>query len=105
MAWRDVSPEELPDLLALPGLVVVDQRDEAARSRGQLPGAQGANERLLRELIGRRGKAPPILVYCYHGNQSRELCDFLAQFGLPTVFNLAGGWQALENVGLRVPCD
>ena len=37
------------------------------------------------------------MFYCYHGNQSRELCDFLGQLGLNRVYNLVGGWEAWEN--------
>lgn len=97
MSWQDIHPEELDGLLQTEGLVVIDQRDEATRSHGQLLQAQPVNEQLIGKLVRHRSKAPPVLMYCYHGNQSRELCDFLAQLGLPEVYNLKGGWQALAQ--------
>ncbi|MCU7960469.1 MAG: hypothetical protein KZQ58_10835 [gamma proteobacterium symbiont of Bathyaustriella thionipta] len=97
MSWQDIQAEELDALLQSGELLVIDQRDERTRSHGQLPHAQVVSEQLIQRLVRLRSKAPPVLVYCYHGNQSRELCEFLAQFGLPEVYNLAGGWQALEQ--------
>ena len=94
MSYRDVQPDALAVVTAMPGLTIIDQRDEATRSRGELPGAVPPGDALIAQLVRRRRKNPPILVYCYHGNQSRDLCAFLAQLGLQQVFNLAGGWDA-----------
>jgi hypothetical protein len=59
--------------------------------------AQPASDAIINGLVRQRRQDPAVLVYCYHGNQSRELCDFLAQLGLNRVYNLAGGWEAWEN--------
>ncbi len=97
MSYLDIQPEHLASIAKIPGLTIIDQRDELTRSRGQLPGALAPSEALLSSLVRQRRANPPVLVYCYHGNQSRELCAFLAQFGLEEVYNLAGGWAALEQ--------
>ncbi len=97
MYYHDIQPEVLASIVAIPGLTIIDQRDELTRSRGQLPGAVTPSENLITSLVHQRRKNPPILVYCYHGNQSRELCAFLTQFGLQQVFNLVGGWDALQR--------
>lgn len=94
MSYRDVQPQDLASVTAIPGLTIIDQRDEATRGRGELPGAVAPSENLIAGLIRQRSENPPVLVYCYHGNQSRGLCAFLAQLGLKQVFNLAGGWDA-----------
>ncbi|MEJ2455103.1 MAG: ankyrin repeat domain-containing protein [Candidatus Thiodiazotropha sp.] len=94
MSYQDVQPEALASVTALPDLTIIDQRDELTRSRGQLPGALAPRENLIASLVQQRHKNPAVLVYCYHGNQSRELCAFLSQLGLNQVFNLAGGWEA-----------
>ncbi len=97
MSYYDIHPELLSRITAIPGLIIIDQRDELSRSRGQLPGSVTPSEELIAGLVRRRGDNPPVLVYCYHGNQSRELCAFFAQFGLSQIYNLEGGWQALEQ--------
>lgn len=102
MDYRDVEPYALAKVMAIPGLTIIDQRDEATRSRGGLPGALPPSDALLTRIVRERHIDPPVLIYCYHGNQSRDLCAFLAQLGLRRVFNLAGGWEALQN-GLQQP--
>ncbi|MES9972028.1 MAG: rhodanese-like domain-containing protein [Candidatus Thiodiazotropha sp.] len=94
MSYQDIQPESLDALTEMPGLTIIDQRDMLTRSRGELPGAVAPTDALITSLIQKRGQNPPVLVYCYHGNQSRNLCSFLGQLGLKQVFNLAGGWEA-----------
>ncbi len=97
MSYHNIHPELLGRIMAIPGLIIIDQRDEMSRSRGQLPGSVSPSEELMAALVRRRREDPPVLVYCYHGNQSRDLCAFLTQFGLSQVYNLEGGWQAVEQ--------
>jgi thiosulfate sulfurtransferase len=97
MNYQDVYPEELAAVMAMPDLTIIDQRDEASRGRGELTGAVAASDETIANLMRKRRRNPPVLVYCYHGNQSRDLCAFLSQLGLEQVFNLAGGWDALMH--------
>lgn len=97
MSYRDIEPEGLSEVTSLPGVTIIDQRDGLTRSLGELPGAVPPSDKLIAGLVRRRRENPPVLVYCYHGNQSRDLCRFLGQLGLQQVFNLAGGWQALQS--------
>jgi rhodanese-related sulfurtransferase len=96
LTYRDIQADELDAFLNREDLVVIDMRDTATQSAGQLPRAQLPSDTLISALAKRRRLAPPVLVYCYHGNSSRDLCAFLSQLGLPEVYNLAGGWAAWE---------
>jgi len=73
-----------------------ENRDDATRSKGELAGAVAPDDALMSKLVQQRRQNPPVLVYCYHGHQSRDLCAFLSQFGLQQVYSLAGGWEALQ---------
>lgn len=97
MNYRDIDPADIGDLLARDGLVVLDMRDPGHQSAGTLPGAQPANDAVVGGLMRKRRANPPVLVYCYKGVQSRELCAFLAQMGLTDVYNLTGGWEGWTN--------
>lgn len=97
MSYRDVEPAGLAEVFALPGLTIIDQRDDVSRREGHLEGSLAAEEQVLAQLVRQRRNDPPVLVYCYHGNQSRDLCRFLVQLGLQRVYNLAGGWDALQK--------
>lgn len=96
MTYRDIEPAEVAALLAEDGRVIFDVRDEASYARGHLDGARPATEAALKAIMRERRRQPPVLVYCYHGNSSRDLCAFIAGLGFERVYNLAGGWQAWE---------
>lgn len=96
MSYQDIQAGDLQTLLQREELLVIDMRDASSQASGRLPKARPADDALISSLAKRRRQAPPVLVYCYHGNISRELCGFLAQFGLPEVYNLSGGWAAWE---------
>lgn len=94
MGYQDIQPQALEEILGLSGITVIDQRDDASRQSGELPGALAPSDALMTRLIRQRRQNLPVLVYCYHGNQSRDLCLFLVQLGLTQVYNLVGGWDA-----------
>lgn len=97
MSYQDIHVSEVEQLLELEGLVIIDHRDPQARARGQLPNALPSSDAVMHSIMRRRRSNPPVLVYCYHGNSSRDLCSLLSQLGLSRVYNLAGGWQAWES--------
>ncbi len=97
MSYQDIHASEVAELLQTEGLLVIDQRDPQTQSKGQLANAQPASDAVINQLMRARRQDPPVLVYCYHGNQSRDLCSFLSKFGLNRVYNLEGGWEAWQH--------
>lgn len=97
MSYHDILPAEIAALCNEDGLLILDTRDPASFARGHLDSAQPVNDQLLRQLMKDRQLNRPILVYCYHGNSSRDICQFIAGFGYGRVYNLVGGWQGWEQ--------
>lgn len=96
MKYQDLPVDQLEAFLQQSEVTVIDIRDPQTRSQGELAGAQSASDDLVGKLVMRRKYDPVVLVYCYHGNSSRELCEFLGGMGLKQVYNLVGGWAAIE---------
>jgi rhodanese-related sulfurtransferase len=93
MSYHDIHPAKLQDLRAEPDLLILDMRDPASLAQGRIEGAQAVSDALLGQLMKRRQRERPVVVYCYRGNSSRDLCQFIAGFGYARVYNLVGGWQ------------
>lgn len=96
MNYQDLSPADAQLLLEQEEAIVFDIRDSASIAQGQMTGAQPVTDQALMQMIKARQRNRPVLVYCYHGNSSREMCQFIAGMGFTRVYNLAGGWQAWE---------
>ncbi|MBW8370720.1 MAG: ankyrin repeat domain-containing protein [Thiobacillus sp.] len=93
MNYHDLHPTQLQNLRTEPELLILDMRDPATYAQGRIEGAEPVSDALLRKLMKSRQRERPVLVYCYHGNSSRDLCQFIAGFGCTRVLNLVGGWQ------------
>ncbi len=94
MSYKNIEAHAVGELLARDDVVVIDTRDGFAQSQGRLPKAQPANDDVIGSLMMKRRSNPPVLVYCYEGHSSRDMCTFLHQMGLSEVYNLVGGWAA-----------
>ena len=98
MTYQDIHATDVGTLLQRDDLTVIDMRDSQSQDRGRLPSAQPSSDAVINTLISKRRSNPAVLVYCYQGNSSRDLCSFLTQLGLTQVYNLQGGWDAWERV-------
>lgn len=92
MSYKTLLADQASEFLQQPDVVVLDHRDVRSYSSDHLPGAMLVNDALIMHL--RKKRQVPILVYCYHGNSSKDLCNLLINFGCKNVHNLEGGWQA-----------
>lgn len=95
----EVSPEELFDLMQLPGprefrLIDVREEDEFQICRldwAELIPLSSLSSEAPRRLVD---KDRPIVVYCHHGMRSQRACEWLRSVGYENVFNLTGGIEA-----------
>jgi ankyrin repeat protein len=95
MTFKTLTVEQVDEFLTQPEVIVLDHRDAASFARAHLPDAKPVGDTLLMKM--RRGnKQAPVLVYCYHGNSSKDIATLLVNFGFSNVYNLEGGWQAWE---------
>lgn len=94
MTYETLFANRVEELLRDDNTVILDHRDPRSFAEDHLPGALPVTDANIGKLIRSREYDRPVLVYCYHGNSSRDLCKFIMQFGFRKVYNLEGGWQA-----------
>ncbi len=97
MACKDLRVEQLESFLQQPNTIVIDIRDIRSYITGHLPGAKHIDGPTMSNLIQQRKNQPSVLVYCYHGNSSRDMAGIISRLGFSNVSNLVGGWQAWLN--------
>ncbi len=74
--------------------LVLDARDAGSFATSCIDGAQPISSANLGAVIGATAKTRPILIYCYHGNASREYAQTFSDFGFSEVYSLDGGYEA-----------
>ncbi len=97
MSFRDIQASDAVSLLHSEHVLVLDMRDASSFASGHIHSAKLVDDPTILRLIRSKDYDKPILVYCYLGNSSKDMANFLAARGFRSVFNLGGGWQAWQS--------
>jgi thiosulfate/3-mercaptopyruvate sulfurtransferase len=92
--FRRIDVAEAKGLLERGDLLVLDARDAGSFEKSHVEGAQRISSANLSAVVGGTAKARSILIYCYHGNASREYAQIFSDFGFGEVYSLDGGYEA-----------
>ena len=92
--FRRIDTRTAEALFSRSDLVVLDARDAASFEQSHINGARPVSSANLATVINATAKTRPILIYCYHGNTSRELSQIFSDFGFTEFYSLDGGYQA-----------
>ena len=92
--FRRIDVEAAEALLSRSDPLVLDARDAGSFAASRIDGAQPLSSASLGTVIGATARTRPILIYCYHGNASREYAQTFSDFGFVEVYSLDGGFEA-----------
>jgi ankyrin repeat protein len=104
--YENISIEQAQQLLDSGTCTVYDIRDDRSYEQGRIPGAQRFSDQQIRQLRKTEQRNAPVLIYCYHGNSSKDIAQMLCDFGFSTVYSLNGGytaWEAATKQGFPIP--
>jgi rhodanese-related sulfurtransferase len=101
---RDMTAKEFADLVAQPGVVVLDVRTPAEFAAGHLQGARNINVEAadFGAQIGALPKDATYAVYCRSGNRSATALSRMQDAGLTRAAHLVGGIGAWQSAGYPV---
>lgn len=98
MNFKPLSVLQLPELIKDTDTVIIDIRDKQSFEADHIPGAVLISDQVMSQLIRSRQQKRHVVVYCYRGISSKDICRLLSSAGLTEVYNLEGGWQAWAEV-------
>jgi len=78
-------------------LAVLDVRDAGSFDQSHIDGAEHVTSANLSAVLGATAKTRPVLIYCYHGNVSREYGQIFSDFGFSKIYSLDGGYEAWRS--------
>ncbi len=95
--FRRIGIDEAQRLVRRDDVVVLDARDAVSFGNAHVKGARHLSTSNLSDIIDQTERGRPVLIYCYHGNASREYARIFADFGFSEVYSLDGGYDAWSN--------
>ena len=100
MRYQEITPQQALHMLAEQSPMLLDARDSHSYRDDHIEGAMFVHDGLLEQLIKRRAHTTPVIIYCYHGNTSKDLAELIAGFGYQLVYSVKGGfveWKKLQK--------
>lgn len=98
MEVPSITVEELYSKQRLESPLIVDIRDKHVFEEGHIDGATHLDDASSQNFLENTAKDLMIVVYCYHGNSSQLVVQWLLGHGYQQVFNLEGGYDAWKNL-------
>jgi rhodanese-related sulfurtransferase len=92
--FRRIDVDEATAVIRRGEALILDVRDAGSFQRAHVDRAQHASSANLSAIISGTRKDRPVLIYCYHGNASREFAQIFSDFGFAEVYSLDGGYEA-----------
>ena len=79
-------------------IIIIDIRDEISYMKSNIPNSENYKSHDMIKLADMENKKEAnIVVYCYKGNSSRKVAQFLSEYGFKNVYNLIGGFKAWKD--------
>ncbi|HSI33186.1 MAG: rhodanese-like domain-containing protein [Phycisphaerae bacterium] len=99
-----LKPAEFEQVVAKPGVIVLDVRTPAEFKTRRLKGAVLADvkSQTFEKRIAELDKTRPYAVYCAMGPRSTKACELLRKAGFTQLYELDGGILAWEKAGKPV---
>jgi len=92
--YQNICIENALEIIDKDNCIIIDIRDIKSYNEGRLPGAKRFEEREILRMRKSSQRHDPVLVYCYHGNSSKDIASLLCTLGFSDVYNLEGGYTA-----------
>ena len=96
MIFKDISVQDFKEKFQDKALII-DIRDEESYNQSNIINSKNYTSEDIMKLIESDDKDKSIVVYCYHGNSSRKVASFLAEYGFKEVCSLIGGFSAWRD--------
>lgn len=96
--FKRITAKEAKDILGKPGALLFDIRhiDDYNEDHDLL--ATHLSNAQIAQLLEKTDKSVPILVMCYHGNNSQVAAQYLSAKGFSDVYSIDGGYEEWKNI-------
>ena len=92
--YDNISIDKAKQIIENGSCAVFDIRDDNSFKQGCIPGAKRFDDQIIRKMRKTDQRNSPVLIYCYHGNSSKDVARMLCDFGFSNVYSLNGGYTA-----------
>lgn len=93
MTYTCISIDQAEALIQEGEVTLLDIRDPESFMRGHIEHAIHVTNDNVEEIVQTKDKTKPLLIYCYHGNSSKNAADYFNSMGFETCCSVDGGFE------------
>ena len=93
VTYKTINITDARDLIKTGKVILADIRDRESYMQAHIPDAVHLTEDNLEEFKKNTDPDETILIYCYHGINSRDATQYLTNLGYENVYSLEGGFS------------
>ena len=97
MHYKCIHVQEAQELINDPGTVIVDIRDKVSFQAGNIPNSINLSDENIIDFLDSTDRKAPLLIYCYHGINSKDAAEYFVNNGFKSVFSLDGGYTEFSQ--------
>jgi thiosulfate sulfurtransferase len=97
MSYKCLSVDEVKVMIESSVVTLVDIRDALSYRKGNITGSHNITGDNAEEFISTTDKEIPLIIYCYHGNDSKWAADFFSSKGFERVYSMDGGFEKWQE--------
>ena len=95
--YKCIHLQKAQELINDPSTVIVDIRDKVSFQAGNIPNSINLSNEDIIDFLDSTDCSAPLLIYCYHGINSKDTAEYFVNNGFHTVFSLDGGYTEFSQ--------
>ena len=99
--YKCIHVQEAQELLNDPVTVIVDIRDKVSFQAGNIHSFTNLSDENIVDFLDSTDRKAPLLIYCYHGINSKDAAEYFVYNGFQSVFSLNGGYSEFSQQNPR----
>ena len=93
VTYKTINITEARDLIRTGKVILADIRDRESYIQSHIPDAVHLTQENLEEFKKNTALDEKVIIYCFHGNNSKGAAQFFTNMGYENVFSLDGGFS------------
>lgn len=98
MKYSEITVQQAQNIISSSNPLLLDTRDAHSYREEHIDGAMLAHDGLMESLIRQKDFERPVVIYCYHGNSSKDMAEFFGGVGFKNVYSVQGGYVAWKKM-------
>jgi len=97
MPFKEITVAEVKTLMETKEITMIDIRDPNSYTAGHIENALHVDDSNVEQFVREADFEVPLVVYCYHGNNSQGAAGYMSEQGFEEAYSLRGGFAAWSN--------